>query len=179
MSRKQFIVYLAILVVIFALGITIGKFLGPSSEEIEKEILSEIEKEILSRIDEQFNRKFEKIPFVPILGEENITSFSGEVTEIDKDSKILKLKVANYYMGDSITEYLASPDFYIIEVKTDENTQIKKTVFPEKLEDVITPRELPSSFEEIEKGRSISVTTEKPFDITTTSKILAKMIVWS
>jgi hypothetical protein len=172
-QKRQFTIYLIILVIVLCLGIGIGRSSVPSLN------VNEIEKEILSRIDEQFNRKFEKIPFVPILGEERITSFSGEVTEIDKDSKILKLKVANYYRGRSITEYLASPDFYIIEVKTDENTQIKKMVFPEKPEEIMMPEEVPSSFEEIEKGRSISVTTEKPFDITTTSKILAKMIVWS
>ncbi len=173
MSNKQTLTWIISLIIVFIIGIYIGKSLVTPPDVVKQNTLKEIDQKFMEKV---------KNGLLPIfVTEENasreVTSFEGEIIEISPQIKTLKLKVPNIYRGGSITKFLYEPDYFIKQVVVGRDTRIVMVEI-EINEESFEPqfKEIPVPFSNLSVGQYISVETKTPVVLEEDIPVIAKVI---
>ena len=130
-NKPTFIIIAFVLVALsFGIGFQFGRGDVPVHEVPGQEI---IRQEILTEIDQKVMEKAKAgtfhFPFEQEIPRQR-TFLSGQAIAPVIEADRFEVKVLNMFEGGSFTEFLFQPDYFIKEIIVDQDTIIRKTVFP-------------------------------------------------
>ncbi len=153
------------------IGIHLGESLVPSPEVVKKGVLEEIDQKFLEKARNGF------LPLFTVeIHPKNVSSFSGEIIEIDPRTNLLKVRVPNVYRGGSITEFLYQPNYFVKEVLVDDSTKIVRVEVRINQSFESPFEEIPISFSDLKTGQKVTFETRTPIALEEDKPVVAEVI---